>query len=208
VDVTKERILSAAGEVFASKGFEAATVREICTKAEANIAAVNYHFGSKESLYLQSVQAAHCHRMNDEQAFGPEFATLTAEAKLRGFIGLMMQDMWDHDRPGWQHEILMREMAHPTHACVELVRNLIGPKFELLHSILREFLPNASDRRLHLTAFSIVGQCLLYRFHRPIGRLLVGDEEYGSYKVEELADHVASFCIHALKSMAAAESAS
>ena len=197
MDETKARILNAAGEVFAAKGFEAATVREICSRAEANIAAVNYHFGGKESLYIQAVQHAHC--VQDDFGFTEEAKALPPEAKLGMFIRGMMGHMWDHERPVWQLEIVMREMAHPTEACVELVRNFIGPKFELLHGILREFLPNVTERELHLTAFSIVGQCLLYRFHRPIGKLLVGDEEYASYKVDELAEHITRFCIHGLR---------
>jgi AcrR family transcriptional regulator len=48
---TRERVLEAACQIFADKGFHNTTVADICEKAEANIAAVNYHFGDKESLY-------------------------------------------------------------------------------------------------------------------------------------------------------------
>ena len=49
---TEKRLLEAAGEIFAHYGYRAATVRQICEKAGANLAAVNYHFGDKEGLYL------------------------------------------------------------------------------------------------------------------------------------------------------------
>lgn len=203
MDETREKILNAAGEVFAAKGFEAATVREICAKAGANIAAVNYHFRSKDSLYIEAVKAAHC--VQDDFDLPEEAKALPREQKLALFIRGMMEHMWDHERPPWQLEIVMREMARPTEACVELVRNFIGPKFALLHAILREFLPDATDRELHLTSFSIVGQCLLYRFHRPVGKLLVGDDEYASYKVDELAEHITRFCLDGLRGRAEAQ---
>ena len=58
-DPTKVRLLEAAGEEFAAKGYDAARIRTICERAEANLAAVNYHFGDKEQLYVQAVLDAH-----------------------------------------------------------------------------------------------------------------------------------------------------
>ena len=58
-DPTKVRLIEAAGEEFAGKGFDATRIRTICDRAGANIAAVNYHFGDKEQLYVETVLDAH-----------------------------------------------------------------------------------------------------------------------------------------------------
>ena len=50
--MTSEKILSAARELFEEKGFDLTSVREIATKADVNVALINYHFGSKENLLL------------------------------------------------------------------------------------------------------------------------------------------------------------
>src|SRR5207247_10961656 len=55
---TRQRLLEAAGEVFAERGFRDATTQEICRRADANIAAVHYHFGDKEELYRTVIQYA------------------------------------------------------------------------------------------------------------------------------------------------------
>jgi AcrR family transcriptional regulator len=57
-DETRRKLLQAAAEVIAEHGYQAATVREICTRAGANIAAVNYHFGDKLALYTELLKAA------------------------------------------------------------------------------------------------------------------------------------------------------
>src|SRR3972149_7630201 len=56
---TRERLLDAAGEVFAERGYRRATVREICRRANVNIASVNYYFKSKEDLYADVLEFAY-----------------------------------------------------------------------------------------------------------------------------------------------------
>jgi len=50
---TRAAILEAAKKIFAAKGFDAATVRDICTEAGVNIALVSRYFGSKSGLYAE-----------------------------------------------------------------------------------------------------------------------------------------------------------
>ena len=88
----RERILLAAGREFAERGYEAATIRDICTAAGANVAAVNYYFGDKHRLYIESVKHAHEARLR--QVPQPEWAPGTPAAqKLRDFVGSMLDRM-------------------------------------------------------------------------------------------------------------------
>ncbi len=48
---SKQKILSAATKLFAHKGFDAVSVREICKEANANLCLISYHFGGKQELY-------------------------------------------------------------------------------------------------------------------------------------------------------------
>lgn len=51
VDKTSQRILGVAAKLFAEKGFDGTSVKDICDAANANISAISYHFGGKDELY-------------------------------------------------------------------------------------------------------------------------------------------------------------
>jgi TetR/AcrR family transcriptional regulator, regulator of cefoperazone and chloramphenicol sensitivity len=195
VDTTRERIADAAGEIFAERGFDGTTVRDICQRAGANIAAVNYYFGDKQRLYVEAVVRAHRWRM--EQARLPEWSDDTpAETKLADFITTFIRRVRTGPEDTWHTKLMMREMSHPTAACAELVQSSIRPQFEMLLAILRELLPSdISEERLRLTGFSIVGQCLFYHLADPVVRNLLSSEEYSELNVAKLAQHILDFSL-------------
>ena len=196
-DPTKARLLEAAGEEFGEKGFEGATVRSICAHAGANLAAVNYHFGDKERLYVEAVIAAH--RCGVELPSEEEFRRGTPAEQLRRYIHDFLSNVLAVDRDkGWHHALVLRELLRPTRASETLVREVIRPKFERLVGILRGICPEADPRRLNALAFSVIGQCLHYRMGRPIAALLIGDEPYRALDLDYLTDHIAGFCLAAL----------
>jgi AcrR family transcriptional regulator len=198
VDTTRERIAEAAGEIFAERGFDATTVRDICQRAGANVAAVNYYFGDKQRLYIESVVRAHRWRM--EQARLPGWSEGTpAETKLADFIATFIRRVLTGPEDTWHTKLMMREMANPTAACAELVQSSIRPQFEILLSILRELLPEETTAdELRLTAFSIVGQCLFYHFADPVIRNLLTAKEYSELDIAKVAEHILQFSLSSI----------
>ncbi|MEX2316554.1 MAG: CerR family C-terminal domain-containing protein [Pirellulales bacterium] len=197
-DTTRERIVDAAGQLFADRGFESTTVRDICQAAGANVAAVNYYFGDKQRLYIEAVVRAHRSRM--ERAKLPAWSADTPpERKLADFITTFMRRVRTGPDDTWHSRLMMREMMQPNDACAELVKESIRPQYEVLLGILRELLPvNTSPRALELTAFSIVGQCLFYHFADPVIRNLIEADEYDDLDAEKLASHISAFSLSAI----------
>ncbi len=157
---------------------------------------MNYHFGDKERLYVEAVK--HAHRRGAGLPLHWPARTPPAR-KLRDYIHGLLAHFLDERRPVWHAQLMAREMAEPTGACTAVVDSYVRPNYELLDGILEELLPAetpAADR--HLIAFSIVGQCVHFKIHGPIAKQLVGEEEYRSYDVARLADHVTRFSLAAL----------
>ncbi len=198
-DPTKVRLLEAAGEEFADKGFAVARVRDICVRAAANGAAVNYHFGDKEQLYVETVLSAHHCGMDMHL---PRSEESTPAEQLRAFVhGFLSRVLALGEPMDWRHRLMLRELIQPTSASDVLVREVIRPKFERLLEILRRFRPDAEERSLYAMAFSVIGQCLHYQMGRPVAERLIGVETMETLDLEFLTDHITRFSVAALESM-------
>jgi len=200
---TRDRILAAAAEVFAGHGFHSATIRDICGKASVNIAAIHYHFGSKEKLYEEACRHALkpsgslpirlCGAGDD---FGP------AE-KLRGFIQSFLTSLLDPQRPRLDEKIMFWEMSAPTGALDMIISDLIKPHHEQLCRVVAALLgPAADDDLIKKCAFSIVGQCMHYRHGREVISRLHPAQRFDVPGIANIADHITRFSLAAIRQIA------
>ena len=195
---TRQRLLDAAGEIFAQRGFRDATIREICQRAGANIAAVNYYFRDKEGLYAAVIQYTHAFAVEkyDVAASHGPAGDGAPEQALRGFIRAFMDRLYDAGRPAWHGRLPAREMVDPTGALDELVQRFVRPQAGVLMDIVRTLLgPLAAEDDVRLCAMSVVGQCLHYHHSRPVITRLFPDFAYHPNDVARLADHIADFSL-------------
>ncbi len=196
---TRSKILLAAGEAFAEFGFERATMRQISRLAGVNLALINYHFGDKERLYIETLKYAH--RFREEQTPLPEWAEGTPpEEKLQDFINVMITRLLVAQELPWQTQLMMREMVQPTGACREMAEDYIRPQFELILSILSELVPQKMPRpQLQKIAFSIIAQVVFYKICKPIQMMMVTEAvQKKNFKPKMIADHIFQFSLSAL----------
>jgi len=207
IDSTKTRILEAAGPIFAARGFRGATVRDICARAEVNLAAVNYYFRDKDNLYRETVRYARKTR-ELQHPFPDRQVSASAEEKLQQFVRILLQRLNALQEPNWQIQLIMYELLHPTEACREMVQQYFFPMFNKLTDIIQELHGTAlaEDVKQKL-GFSIIGQCLFYRIAKPVARRFIGDDAPSDFDVEQLAAHISQFSISAIQSRFWAQSA-
>lgn len=198
-DDVRTRLLQAAGPVFADKGYQGATVREICQAAQVNGASINYYFGDKATLYAETVRRAQQTRAQQHPL--PDWPPGTpAEQRLRDFITVMVRRVLELESSSWSVRLMMREVLEPTGICRDIVEQYLGPLFQALIEILRELLPDSTPmHRLRKVAFSVVGQCLYYRFANEVFHLLVHPLERAEhFQPDQLAEHIADLTLAAL----------
>jgi AcrR family transcriptional regulator len=203
---TERRLLEAAGEIFAEYGYRAATIRQICEKAGANIAAVNYHFGDKERLYvavLRSVPDAHAEKYPVTKGLKPG---ASAEERLAAYVTSLLYRVFDVGRPGWHSKIMAREMIEPTRALDTLVAEIARPVHRELASITRDLLGSAAgEDAVRLCTLSILSQCVYYHHARSVLSRLYPEQKYDAEDIARLADHITRFSLGALKDFARRE---
>ncbi|NSW87663.1 MAG: CerR family C-terminal domain-containing protein [Syntrophobacteraceae bacterium] len=196
---TRERLLDAAGEIFAQRGFRAATVREISRRAGANVAAVNYYFGDKERLYAAVVKYTFSKAVEKyPPTLGLENSSSPVE-RLKAFIRSFLFRILDEGRPAWHGQLMMQEVAQPTAALDQLVDEAIRPLSNRLMGIVRDLLgADSNDEKVRLCTMSIIGQCVYFGHARSVITRLFS-QTFGPVEIEHLADHVTCFSFAAMK---------
>ena len=192
---TADRLVAAATEVFADLGYRAATLREICRRGAANIAAVNYHFRDKEQLYTAVLEHAVLAAGEGLTQVSPE-PDFPPEQKLRHFIQHLFHSLLGADRPVQLLRLIAHEMVEPTPALHLAVEKAARPLTEILAAIVAELLgPAAEPTLVRNCVDSIISQCSSYHHSKAIIQQLYQLDVHDPATIEQLADHVYRFSL-------------
>jgi AcrR family transcriptional regulator len=197
---TRTRLLEAAGEVFAERGFRAATIRDICQRAGANVAAAHYHFGDKEELYLAVLKSCADEALKKYPATLGVTESATPQEKLHAFVRSFLFRIADKGRPAWHGKLMAHEMAEPTAALDGLINEVYRPLISRAEDIVCELTGRQPDDETVLRCTrSLLGQCLYYYHARPVIQRMTPQQQFEPADVEQLAAHITKFSLAALK---------
>ncbi len=201
---TRQNLLAAAGKIFAAKGFRETTIAEICKQAEANTAAVSYHFGSKEALYVESWRYAFTRSLSIYPPDGGIPAEAPAEKRLHGRIRAIMRRI--RDPQSHDFDIFHKEMANPTGLLAMAMQESMEQIFNGLTLLVCELVGKKSDsQEVQLCAMSIRAQCFGPLLHARCRKGVQGLPATGLEplleNVEQLADHVTRFSLAGIQAL-------
>ena len=206
---TSDRLLAAATDLFARRGFHATSIRDIAERAGANVAAGHYHYGSKRGLYVQVLRE----QFARVRAIGARDGPLPSRQALgrrprRELVALLTRRIDNMvnvllEPASQPHGALMlREMCDPSDALPIIVREFIRPQIREMARIVACLAPTAGPRIVERVVRSIIGQVLFYRFTMPATLLVIGASGYSQRFLHEMAAHVVEFSLGGLTRVA------
>jgi len=200
---SRETLLGVAGEIFAERGYEAATIKEITDRAGANVASVNYYFRDKLGLYTEVLrQCLHDGRL----ALSTECGGLSPEERLTLYIHSYIKSLAAVGRPGWSWNLMIRELAQPTPALAQVVEEIIRPNFLMLRGLVADVAGRPlGEETLRLLTHSVLAQCVHWKTSRPIFPFLWPELRLDEAGVGRIAKHVAFFSIAGIRAAAGEE---
>jgi len=156
---TCKNLLKAASDIFADKGYWNTTIAEICERAEANIAAVNYHFGDKETLYREAWRHSFRESIKAHPPDGGVDDNAPPKERLQGQVVALLHRIADKNNK--EFLFVQKEFANPTGILEEVMQKEIHPLHERTRAVIRELVgPHISDMRVQFCEISIISQCL------------------------------------------------
>ena len=199
---TRDAILDSATRLFAARGLDGVSIRDICTDAGVNVAAINYHFKGKDRLYEEvferAYRAANLEAMPElEDAEGDAVAALTAW--IAWYVKRTISAGDDT-----ASQLLLREAANPTTALEGVVHATLHPVYRALDEIVETLLPEGHDARTRkVHCLSIIGQCLVHRVCRAMIERLPVEPALGVADRDFIASVVTRNAISGLERAAA-----
>jgi AcrR family transcriptional regulator len=194
-DDTRARLLKAAAEIFAERGFENATVRDICSRAGANVALVNYHFGDKLELYSEVLRfSMTCGSPSPPRSSNPEEA-------LRQVIGAMVDRVLESSsQANLRYKLMLHEFVQPSSATTRVVQEVMRPMYDRLCEIIGEILRlPAHHEKTRLCAHSVIGQIAYYARSKPMLKALWPEMKMTAEQRELVARHITDFSLAYLR---------
>jgi len=169
---TRRRLLDAAAELFATRGYRNVAIRDICEQACANIAAINYHFGSKDKLHIAAIDHARQRALKEhptpaaasDRPAGP----LTPAMRLHRHLRAMLGRAFATGPAAWYMQIVLREMVDPTPALGTALDENIGPHQRRLEAIVAQVIKQDPDsEQVKDVAAAILATAIYYHSCRP-----------------------------------------
>ncbi len=205
----KDRLFDTAEGLFAEKGFDGTSIREITSQAKCNLAAVNYHFGGKEKLYsevfrrrliaMRDVRIASIEEVMSQTDHEP-----TLEELIREFATAFIKPLIDQSSGRHFMKLMVREMSDPRLPRKMFVEELAAPTLSALGKALASICPELDQKKNVLSIMLLIGQ--LVQVIR-LNEMFDLEDFVGAPAptLAEMVDHIVEFSTAGIRAMVKGE---
>ena len=201
---TRARLLNAAARLFAERGLAKVTVRDICKKARANVAAVNYHFGGKDGLYRAVVETAIATMQSTTAAARAAGEGKPPDERIRAYVSVFLQRIVGKGHETWIHQLMLRELSDPTQALDMVAEEVLRPRTAYLCGVIGELIGcPADDPRVVRCALSVQSQLNSMLWSQAVARMMHA-ADIPPVTLDEIAEHITRFSLGGISAMTSA----
>ncbi len=196
---TKTRILIAASRVFSEKGYDNTTVQDICTASDANIAAVNYHYKSKEKLYR--TVWAYLFKFNEKENQELYRDDLDPDHQLKLFIANRVNSSFDEAELGYLSKLLFHELNTPSSSYDYIFENFIKERCAWITNLLNRLTgEKLSDAELSQVFFFVNSPITRITDTSSKGNKTVNEVHFSN--PEQIIENLYAFVLAGIKALA------
>lgn len=195
---TKQKIIRAATTLFAQEGLEGVSIRQISRKARVNLAAINYHFQSKEQLYM-AIITEHFEKMRDYMARLECQEIRDERAYIERFVKYYFELLFHRDKE--MELIIGRELSVPSGRRDQLARDFFAPALQSLIKVIQRGTNHGRFRKVdaRLAALSLVGMCVFYANKRDMLSQMLKTNTFTDKFRHRVATHTAELFIQSIE---------
>lgn len=205
-DDARARLIETAMTLFAERGYEGTSVRDLAKVAGVNVAAVSYHFGSKDALYTEALRSclAPCAEMRSRMQTHLDAAQRKRTRKaaedalqkcIQEFFGVLLSPTGRHS------QLVMREQSEGKPRFEPVIREFFQPVGSILREVIHMLAPGLPEMTMFMTISGIIGQCLHACKARASYRVLAGVDSHSPEYIEMVSKHMAHFVALGLRGM-------
>ncbi len=199
---TRDKLLDVAERLFAERGFDGVSVREITAEANCNVSSVHYYFGNKKGLYLAVFRERLAVRVIAlKESFRQRFQASPKDlrALIYSLVSAYLEGPFSEEQRRRHHKLLSREVQQPTEASKFMIKEVFEPFFDEVKGHIRKLTGDRfSEEQLRLRTMAIFGVLLHFSLSGPMLKHLFGSVRSGAFR-EKLKEEVTEFCLKGLQ---------
>jgi AcrR family transcriptional regulator len=195
---TRQTIIEVAGMLFAEQGYAATSSKQITERAGTNPAAVNYHFGGREQLYIAVIDEVDRRLIGVDVLADLQTSSLSAVDKLARIIETIIGAV--SDQTGWPVTLWAREILSPSPLFASMLRDGVAPKLDILTSVVSDITGITDDRTALLQCIvNSLAPCILLA---SVNRDSTPIRELYQLPAHQLSQNITVFAVAGLRAFA------